>query len=59
MERISWIEKITNMKVLRMNWVGHVMRGNELLGEEVPEGRMLGMRRPWKATHKDMKRLRT
>ena len=59
MERISWIEKITNEDVLRRvgenrsmvetiiwrkkNWIGHIMRGDGLM-KEVVEGKMEGKR---------------
>ena len=59
MEKISWKEKKTNENVLEMvgetsklvdiilewkkNWIGHVLRGDELL-KEVMEGRMEGRR---------------
>ena len=61
MERISWTEKITNEEVLRRvgekrtmvekilwrkkNWMGHIMRGYELM-KEVMEGKMDGKRGP-------------
>jgi DNA-binding protein YbaB len=59
LERVSWMEKITNEEVLTMvnetrclmrtifkrkkNWMGHVLRGEGLL-RDVLEGRMLGKR---------------
>ena len=60
MERISWMERITNNEVLRMveeerslvatiktrqrKWIGHILRGNSLL-RDIIEGRMEGRKR--------------
>ena len=57
MERVSWMDKITNEEILnkvgekrqlisvirnrQKNWIGHVLRGKGLL-REVMEGRMEG-----------------
>ena len=59
MERVSWMDKITNEEILnkvgekrqlisgirnrQKNWIGHVLRGDGLL-REVMEGRMEGKR---------------
>jgi hypothetical protein len=59
MERVSWMDKITNEEILnkvgekrqlisvirnrQKNWIGHVLRGEGLL-REVMEGRMEGKR---------------
>ena len=59
MERVSWMDKITNEEILnkvgekrqlisvirnrKKNWIGHVLRGEGLL-REVMEGRMEGKR---------------
>jgi len=59
MKRVSWMDKITNEKILtkvgekrqlisvirnrKKNWIGHVLRGKGLL-REVMEGRMEGKR---------------
>ena len=58
MEKINWRDKITNEQVLeivkekrtlidvmrsRKKWIGHVLRGNELL-KEIIEGRIVGKR---------------
>ena len=61
MERISWTDKITNEEVLRRvgekrsmletivrrkkNWIGHIMRGDELM-KEVMERKMVGKKGP-------------
>ena len=59
MEKINWRDKITNEQVLEIvkekrtlidvlrsrkkTWIGHVLRGNELL-KEIIEGRIVGKR---------------
>jgi hypothetical protein len=59
MEKVSWTDKITNEEILRKvgeqrsiiktimnrkkNWIGHVLRGDNLL-KEVIEGRLDGKR---------------